>query len=144
MDAAPLKSRVVRDIQFADCDPAQIMFYPRFFEQFVRCTEVLFRKAGIHWEKMHGKTDYAGTPLVDASARFHRPVRFGDTVEIDSWVEEIKGKVIVMRHEVYNRGELALEGREVRVYTVIDPTSERGFKSAPVPEELRNRLLGTR
>jgi 4-hydroxybenzoyl-CoA thioesterase len=144
MDAqAPNKSRVVRDIQFADCDPAQIMFYPRFFEQFVRCTEIMFRKAGIHWETMHGKDGYAGTPLVDASAKFHRPVRFGDTVEIDSWIEEIKGKVIVMRHEIYNRGELALEGREVRVYTILDPESDRGFKAVPVPDELRARLLGT-
>jgi 4-hydroxybenzoyl-CoA thioesterase len=143
MDAVPKKSRVVRDIQFADCDPAQIMFYPRFFEQFVRCTEIMFRKVGIHWDKMYGAGDYAGTPIVDASAKFNRPVRFGDTVDIDSWIEEIKGKVIIMRHEVYNRGELALEGREVRVYTVLDPGSERGFKAAPVPDDLRARLLGT-
>ena len=147
MDArTPNKSRITRDIQFADCDPAQIMFYPRLFEQFVRCTEIMFRKADIHWEKMHGQGDkdgYAGTPLIDASAKFHRPLRFGDTVEFESWIEEIKGKVIVMRHEVYNRGELALEGREVRVYTVFDPDRESGFKAAPVPDALRDRLLGT-
>jgi 4-hydroxybenzoyl-CoA thioesterase len=144
MDAAvPNRLRTTREIQFADCDPAQIMFYPRLFEQFVRCTEVMFRKAGIHWEQMLGKSDYGGIPLVDASARFHRPLRFGDTVEIESWVEEIRGKVIVIRHEVYNRGELALEGREVRAYTVRDPGSDKGIKAVPVPDALRDRLLGT-
>jgi 4-hydroxybenzoyl-CoA thioesterase len=147
MDArAPNRLKTTREIQFADCDPAQIMFYPRLFEQFVRCTEIMFRKADIHWEKMHGqgeKDGYAGTPLIDASARFHRPLRFGDTVEIQSWVEEIKGKVIVMRHEVYNRGELALEGREVRAFTVRDPSGDKGLKAVPVPDELRAKLLGT-
>ena len=145
MDArAPNRLRTTREIQFADCDPAQIMFYPRLFEQFVRCTEVMFRKAGIHWDQMLGSSDYGGLPLVDASARFHRPLRFGDTVEIESWVEEIKGKVIVMRHEVYNRGELALEGREVRAFTVRDPSGDKGLKAVPVPDELRAKLLDTR
>ena len=53
---------------------------------------MLFRSVGLEWESLLGKGGWNGVPLVDAAANFKRPCRFGDTVEIESWVEEWRGK----------------------------------------------------
>ena len=37
-------TRVIR-VQWGDCDPAGIVFYPRYFEWFDACTILLFEKA---------------------------------------------------------------------------------------------------
>lgn len=129
-----------RHINFADCDPAQIVFYPRFFEMFDRCTENMFRDVGFYWEVAHATTNYAGMPLIEAKANFQRPVRFGDTVEIETCIEEIKGKVYIVVHRVFNKGHLSLEGREVRCYAIKAPEHPSGIKAIPLPDELVERL----
>lgn len=129
-----------RHINFADCDPAQIVFYPRFFEMFDRCTENMFRDVGFYWEVAQATTNFVGMPLIDVSAKFHRPVRFGDTVEIETWIEEVKGKVYVVLHRVLNKGVLSVEGREVRCYAVKAPEHPSGIRAMPLPDELCDRL----
>jgi 4-hydroxybenzoyl-CoA thioesterase len=132
--------RSARHINFADCDPAQIVFYPRFFEMFDRCTENMFRDVGFVWEVAQATTSFVGMPLIEVSAKFHRPVRFGDTVEIETWIEEIKGKVYVVLHKIINKGVLSLEGREVRCYAVKAPEHPSGIKASPLPADLVDRL----
>ena len=133
--------KTTRHINFADCDPAQIVFYPRFFEMFDRCTENMFRDVGFYWEVAHATTNYAGMPLIEVGANFHRPVRFGDTVEIETWIDEVKGKVYVVRHKIFNKGALSLEGREVRCYAVKAPEHPSGIRAIPLPDELREKLV---
>src|SRR5579883_1489875 len=103
------RSVQTRLVNFADCDPAQIVFYPRYFEWFDRGTEMLFRAAGLDWETLFATGNWNGVPILDAGANFKRPCRFGDTVTVDTWIEEWRGKTFLVRHQIRNRGELAAE-----------------------------------
>ena len=67
-------------VDFADCDPARIVFYPRYFEWFDRATERMFRARGMPWAQMFPEYRMAGVALVDASASFRGPSRFGDQI----------------------------------------------------------------
>ena len=129
------KFTMQRHIYFADCDPAQIVFYPRYFEMFDRATEQMFRNVGLFWEELH-KTEYGGMPLLEATASFKSPVRFGDTVEIVSWIDEIKGRTFVVRHDIYNGERHAVEGREVRVWAIEDAERPAGIRAIPMPEHV--------
>ena len=70
-------SRTVR-IEWGDCDPAQIVFYPRYFAMFDGATQELFRAAlgvpKIEWVKKYG---IIGIPMVDTRAKFIVPSRVG-------------------------------------------------------------------
>jgi len=134
------RSTYVHKVRFADCDPARIVFYPRFFEIFDRATEEMFRQAGMDWSELFGKDGMNGLPLVDASARFRSPSRFGDTLEVQSWIDEIPGKVFVVLHEIRNDGILAVEGREVRVWAMDAPDRPQGIRAIPMPQEARDKL----
>jgi 4-hydroxybenzoyl-CoA thioesterase len=130
-----------RLVNFADCDPAQLVFYPRYFEWFDRNTEQLFRSAGLHWQEMYATNpDWNGVPILDAGANFKRPCRFGDTVEIETWVEEWRGKTFLVRHHIRNRGELAVEGHELRVWAIKDKTRPAGLRAEPVPPDIVARF----
>ncbi|MFI4987840.1 MAG: acyl-CoA thioesterase [Alphaproteobacteria bacterium] len=134
------RSLQTRRVNFADCDPARIVFYPRYFEWFDRGTEMLFRSVGLDWEAIFATSDWNGVPLLDANASFKRPCRFGDTIELESWIEEWRGKTFLVRHEIRNKGELAVDGRELRAWTVVDKTRPAGLRAEPVPAEIIARF----
>src|SRR5665811_1892657 len=75
-------TRTVR-IEWGDCDPAGIIFYPRYFEIFDASTEALFEHAlGITKFQMFKTLEFAGWPLARTQARFLKPTRFGDDVVV--------------------------------------------------------------
>ena len=81
-------SRIEIVVDFADCDPARIVYYPRFFDWFDRATERLFRDRGLPWAQMFADYKLAGLPIVDASAQFKGASRFGDAITVESWISE--------------------------------------------------------
>ena len=75
-------------IMFSDCDPAQLVFYPKYFQWFDVATQRMFNELGMEWSKFWPDRGISGLPLVDASATFKGPARMDDEIEIVSWVEE--------------------------------------------------------
>ena len=79
-------TRTVR-IEWGDCDPAGIIFYPRYFEIFDASTAHIFEAAlGITKFQMFKTLEFAGFPLVRTHARFLKPTRFGDDVTVESTI----------------------------------------------------------
>src|SRR5262249_38960074 len=76
--------RAVR-IDWGDCDPAGIIFYPRYFDIFDACTTALFEKAfGIGKRELLDTFKFADFPLAHTRARFLRPTRYGDDVTVET------------------------------------------------------------
>jgi 4-hydroxybenzoyl-CoA thioesterase len=100
-------------VEFGDCDPAQIVFYPNFFRWMDAASLRFFRAAGVPpWREFEAQCGIIGTPLVDASARFLLPATYGDTIDVDTAIEEWRGKSFVMSH-VIRRG-IDVLGRDER------------------------------
>jgi 4-hydroxybenzoyl-CoA thioesterase len=129
-------TRTIR-VQWGDCDPAGIVFYPRYFEWFDASTILLFEKAtGMTKIKMLEKYNGAGLALVEASAKFTLPSRYGDDIQVETRVNEFRRSSFSMYHRVLKDGALALEGFETRVWTVRDPQDNNRLRSAPIPAEV--------
>ncbi len=142
-----------RVINFGDCDPNQIVYYPRFFEMFDRNTESMFRSRGVRWEDLflspdrergqpHVEDEFSGMPLLDVHANFKVRVSMGQTVEIQTWIDEFRGKTFVVCHELYAGEVLCCECRELRAYLIRDASAKAGVRAAPMPDELQARLGG--
>ena len=63
-------------------------------------------------------------------------IDFNDEVEIETWVDEWKGKIFIVRHNVIKDGEVIVEGKEVRACVVKDPNSSKGFKATTFPTDV--------
>ena len=129
-------TRLIR-VQWGDCDPAGIVFYPRYFEWFDAGTILLFEKAtGLTKIKMLERYGGAGLALVEASAKFAVPSQYGDDIEIETSVKEFGRASFSMLHKVTKAGVPALEGYEKRVWTARDPNDRHRLRSAPIPAEV--------
>lgn len=128
--------RTVR-IEWGDCDPAGIVFYPRYFAMFNHSTELLIEGAlgvkKITLNKQHG---LGGFPSVAAEARFHLPTRYGDDVEIESAFTRIGRSSFAIQHRLTLDGALAVEGNETRCWVVRDPTRPGGLRAQPMPDDV--------
>jgi 4-hydroxybenzoyl-CoA thioesterase len=133
-------TRKVR-IEWCDCDPMGIVFFPRYLAMFDDSTAYLFERAlGITKYKMMQVYEFAGFPLVDVRARFIVPSRFGDDVDIESKVAEFRRSSFVVEHRLLKQGELAVECFETRVWIRRHPDDQAAMQSQPVPREVKERF----
>lgn len=127
------------EIQFGDCDPAGIVYYPNYFRFFDNATAGLLSAAfAMHkrnWLEHYG---IAGIPMVDTGARFIKPSSFGDVVDIRSEITELGRSSFSVKHTLLRDGEIAIEAHEKRVWVVRD--EQGGIRSAPLPEDVRQKL----
>jgi 4-hydroxybenzoyl-CoA thioesterase len=128
-------------IEWQHCDPAGIVFYPRYFAMFDSSTTYLFEKAlGMTKFKFIKHYGFVGYPMVDTRARFVLPTKFGDDVEIKTAVTEVKRSSFSIHHLILKDGELAVEGWETRVWVGKDPNNPEGIKSMPIPADVVEKL----
>jgi 4-hydroxybenzoyl-CoA thioesterase len=127
------KTRTVR-IEWGDCDPAGIIFYPRYFEIFDASTAHLFEAAlGVTKFQMFKNLEFAGFPLVRTHARFLKPTRFGDDVAVESKIVFGRSSFDV-EHRLSLKGDVCAECSEKRVWVVRD--ADGRLRSHPVPESV--------
>ncbi len=137
-----LVARRERYVEWGDCDPARIVYNPRFFDWFDGCTAWLFETAGMNKAWLYANTSFTGFPLVESRARFLKPSRFGDTVMIETTATDIRRSSFDIRHQLFNGGELSVEAFETRVWTGKHPDDANRLKSMPIPDDVIARLKG--
>lgn len=129
------------EIVWGDCDPAGIVYYPRYFEMFDVSTTALFDRAlgmkKIAWTRHYG---IVGIPMAETSARFHAPSRYGDIVEIETEVIELGRASFRVTHRLTKDGALAAEATEKRVWVGRDPADPERLKGVVIPAEVRELL----
>ena len=134
-----VNSRVVR-IEWGDCDPAGIIYYPRYFGFFDASTSALIERAlGMTKPQYLKAYDFTGHPLVSIRSRFLLPARFGDDVTIETTVTELRRSSFDVQHRLFKHGALAVEGLETRVWVQGDAVKGT-MKAAPLPQAVIERL----
>jgi 4-hydroxybenzoyl-CoA thioesterase len=120
-------------IEFNHCDPAGIVFYPRYFEMVNSVIENFFADVvGRSFASMHSGAD-TGVPTVAMEAMFQKPSRLGDKVRFTLRVERVGGSSVKMWIE--GRGPDGLRLRVGMTLAWID-----GMKAASWPPEMRAAL----
>jgi 4-hydroxybenzoyl-CoA thioesterase len=128
-------------IEWGHCDPAGIVFNSRFFEYFDWCAWEMFEAVlGVPRAELFSTYDIMGIPLVDARARFLVPVKFGDAVDVASEITEFRRSSFDLTHRMSVAGELAVEGRETRVWATRDKDDPARIRGKAVPPEVIARF----
>lgn len=127
-------------IEWGDCDPAGIVYYPRYFVMFDNATVALFAAAGLPKAQMVADHGIVGIPMVDTRARFLIPSRWGETVTIESTIAAWKRSSFDVEHRVYKGDQLAIEAWETRVWVAHDPDAPGGIRSRPIPDAVKARF----
>ena len=128
-------------IQWGDCDPANIVYYPRYFAMFDDSTSTLFEVAGFSKQDLVRKYGLVGIPIVDTRGKFYVPSTYGDWITIESRIESIKRSSFEVVHRVFKGERLAIEAFETRVLVGRHPDDPAKLKSAPFPQEIIDRFM---
>ena len=123
-------------IEWGQCDPAGIVFYPQYLIIFDTSTGWLFERTGLKPLAMRKKYGIVGIPIVEVGARFLVPCRFDDEVIVESEVGEWGRSSFTVRHRILKEGKLALEGFEKRVWAAPHPERPGAIQAQPVPAEI--------
>ncbi len=132
-------------IEWGDCDPAGIVFFPRYFAMFDSCTTALFSQAlGMSKYQFTRHYGFAGYPMVDTRAKFHKPTKFGDDVEIETRIVRFGRSSFDVEHRITLNDELCVECRDTRVWAGRDPDDPEKIRGVAIPDEVIRKLGGKR
>ena len=128
-------------IEWGDCDPAGIVFYPRYFAMFDTSTTTLVERAlGMKKIDYLKAYNFLGHPVVETRARFLIPTRFGDEVSIETTLTECGRSSFKLQHRLMKDGTLAVEGFETRVWAATHPDDPARITSQAMPAEVVARF----
>jgi 4-hydroxybenzoyl-CoA thioesterase len=132
-------------VRFADCDPAGIVFYPRYFEMFNGVVEDWFRSE-LHasFTEIVSKRGW-GLPTVHLEVDFVAPSRFDETLlatlTVNSLGTSSVGLDIVLRGPDRRSDRSSDKEDRVRGKVVLVLIDRAAHRAIPWPEELRARIL---
>ena len=124
-------------VQFGDCDPGEIVYFPNFFRWFDNGTSELFASVGLDWSHMFDDCGILGIPILDAHSKFVHPSRFRDVITVESGIERWGNTSFKVSHKIYNGDVEAVLGHEVRAWVVPDDNHPSGFRAQTVPDNIR-------
>ena len=138
----PLTGHYEITVEWGDCDPAGIVYYPSYFRWCDQATYRLFLAAGLKRDDVSGGQWKEGTPLVAAEGAFRRPSQHGEKLMIESRVEKLGRSSFTIQHLFRDAtGQIAAEGRETRIWARKDGDA-RSLKAVAIPEDVKKRLVG--
>ena len=124
-------------IEFNHCDPAGIVFYPRYFEMTNHVCENFFREAvGVSYAEMMKQG--AGVPTVRIETDFRAPSRLGDVLDVTLEVVRLGGSSVTF--EIIGACD---EVRLVVLITLVWVKEVEGTIAPRAwPEAMKARLAG--
>lgn len=126
------------EVQFGDCDPAGIVFFPNFSRWMDAASLAFFMACGLPpWRELVKTRGIVGTPLLEIHTRFLQPATYGQSLEIHTAIDSWAARTFTQRHTV-KRGETVLcEGTEVRAFVVRDTADPERLRAIAIPDDIR-------
>ena len=125
-------------IEFNHCDPAGIVFYPRYFEMTNHVCENFFREAvGLSYADM--MKQHAGVPTVRLETDFRAPSRLGDVLEVTLDVLRLGTSSVTFEIVGACSGQVRLV---VAITLVWAKEVDGAIGPQPWPDAMRARLQG--
>ncbi len=115
---------------YADTDQMGVVYYANYFMLFERARTELLRLNGLSYKQIEEQGFML--PVLDAHAKYHRPARYDDLLDVTARVVEFDGLKLKTACEVKRDGVLLVDGD----VTLVFLNAKTGRPSRP-PENIR-------
>jgi acyl-CoA thioester hydrolase len=125
-------------VRFGDTDPYGIVYFVSYFRYCHRAIEEFLRSLGLRPEETFRNVEEGfGLPIVEAHGKFMRPTRYGDLLDIETRVQELRSKAIIFHFRFFPayREELVAEGTAHMV------AISRDWRAREIPERVRRLIV---
>ncbi len=127
-------------VDFGDCDPAGIVFYPNFYRWFDRGTHALAHRVGLSMAQLKAERGWICWPLVDTGAKFISPAAPGDELSLVTHISEWGRKTFRVSHVVKHGERLVCEGFEVRIIAVPRDDHPGRLRTLELPDWMADQF----
>lgn len=125
-------------VEFGDCDPASIVWFPNFFRWIDAASRHFFIECGVPpWHETEKLYGVIGTPLVDTKARFMKTASYGDLLHLNVTVSEWRERSFVQSYKVMRGDTPIMECDEVRIFAGRRADDPNAIRALPIPLEIR-------
>lgn len=131
---APARFTERRAVRFQEVDAAGVVFHARIFDYFHDAYVGFLRERGVSLEEALRTRSWIA-PLGRAEARYLRPLRFGDTLDVAVVAVELAETEYDVGYRIEVDGAVACLGRTRHV--TVDPET---LRRTPVPAPVRRAL----
>ena len=129
-------------VEFGDCDPAQIVFYPNFFRWLDAASRHYFIAAGVplvERARAHDRHHRHAAGRRQRALPAPRDLRRRDRGR-DRRSHEWRGKSFVMKHTLRRGDEVLAEGQEVRIFARRHPDDPTRIQAVTAPDSIRQTV----
>lgn len=139
MSAAPNRHAHGQVVRFGDCDPAGIVYFPRFFDWFHQAMETWFaERLGRPYADV---VQEVGFPAVHTEADFKAPCRMGEALIIALSVGQLGRSSFKLEYRVEGPdGSLRATGHTVCALVGLVPGAPDHLRAIRIPDDLRGRI----
>ena len=134
-------SKYAVTVEWGDCDPASIVFYPKYFAWFDAASHALIDPVWKNLGDLMASHNARATPLAEASAKFLRPSQYGQLITFESEISSWEERRFVIQHRGYRDGECLIEGKETRFIARPYPNDPARIQAITIPTEFKNAFL---
>jgi 4-hydroxybenzoyl-CoA thioesterase len=121
-------------VDFGDCDPAGLVFYPNYHRWFDRATHTMFRNVGWGFDRFRD-AGFVAWPLVEVGSRFLATAFAGDELEVHSSITQWEAKTFRISHRILRGNSLIVDGFEQR-FLGERPAGGK-LRAVPMPDDVR-------
>lgn len=126
-----------RIVQWGECDPAGIIFFPRYAEWMVEGLNAMFFAIGFDPTATLAGGSMRGTPCVAYASTFHAAPKLHERVTHQISVTRVGRTSVTVGHSFLRGKQLLAEVEDTRVFVVVENGS---ITPTPVPDDVRSRL----
>jgi len=123
-----------RRLNFGDCDPSGIAYFPSYLNIMVGVCEEFFGAIGAPWPEMINDRKI-GVPTVTLDVAFKSPGYHGDMMDFSIRVMRVGNSSADLEYEVRSRDRLLWTAKQRLV-----ATSHETHKALPWPDDMRAAL----
>ena len=124
-----------RKVRFQHCDPAGIVFYPRYFEMLNSVVEDYFADVvGHDFNRLHVGLR-TGVPTARLETDFHAPSRLGETLDFTLIIRDVGRTSLTLRTMAHCGEALRLTCDATLVYVDLD-----SGRPQPWPDAMRRHF----
>jgi YbgC/YbaW family acyl-CoA thioester hydrolase len=125
-------------VRFGDTDPYGVVYFVSYFRYCHQGIEEFLRHLGHPPETVfRNPQEQYGLPIVAANCRFLAPARYGDLLELETRVQEVKEKAVTFHFRFFRPPDSGLLAEGTATCVAID----HAWKARPLPGVLAEKLM---
>ncbi|MDF1511406.1 thioesterase family protein [Robertmurraya sp. DFI.2.37] len=102
------------EVRYAETDQMGVVYHANYLVWMEVGRTALIKQLGFNYAEL--EKEGIISPVLDIQVSYKKPLRYGETAKIDTWIEAYDGLKVIYGYEIYTgKGELAVIGQSTHV-----------------------------